>query len=166
MAADKKEEVRSNEECTVRIVENDEERFYVQEEDYRNQISALEEEQITLREAWSEIVRTNMATVDDLKQQLIEAQYEKEEAQSEYDALLNDHEKVHNNLATELAATKVHVAQLSQERDDMHTKLVSLLRTIPSSSSTTAQTMTTSTTNSFSPQQTNSSSHHLTGTSS
>ena len=117
----------------VIVEEKGEERYRKQEEEYRNQIASLEEEQITLREAWTEIVRGNMATVDDLKQLLIEAQNERDEAVSELNFLEKEHEEKHDALASELAATKLSVAQLSEDRDIMHRKLVSLLRTIPSS---------------------------------
>lgn len=101
------------------------------EEWYRSQIAALEEEQTTLRDAWSEIVRGNMAMAEDLKQQLIEATNERDEAQTELDHLTEEHTEKHQALAVDLASAKLHVAQLSEERDRMHQKLIVLLRKFP-----------------------------------
>lgn len=43
--------------------EDEEAEWKKREKDYKAQIAALEEEQETLRDAWSEIVRANMAQV-------------------------------------------------------------------------------------------------------
>lgn len=103
------------------------------ESSYRSQIAALEEEQSTLRDAWSEIVRANMAMAEDLKQQLVEATKERDEAKSELDHLIEEQQEKHEHWATELAAAKLLVAELSEERDRMHQKLVALLRKFPAS---------------------------------
>eukprot|EP00635_Sarcinochrysidales_sp_CCMP3193_P015717 CAMPEP_0118889752 /NCGR_PEP_ID=MMETSP1166-20130328/528_1 /TAXON_ID=1104430 /ORGANISM="Chrysoreinhardia sp, Strain CCMP3193" /LENGTH=138 /DNA_ID=CAMNT_0006828347 /DNA_START=1 /DNA_END=418 /DNA_ORIENTATION=+ len=100
----------------------------LREDEYRSQIMALEEEQTTLREAWSEIVRTNTATAEDLQSQLREATNERDEARAELDTVLSEHKELQDGMAAELAAAKVAVAELSEQRDVMHHKLVSLLR--------------------------------------
>lgn len=99
------------------------------EESYRAQIAALEEEQVTLRDAWSEIVRGNMAMSEDLKKQLNEATRERDLAREEMEKLKND--DGHDVLASSLAEAKLRVAQLSEQRDLMHQKLVVLLREFP-----------------------------------
>ena len=66
----------------------DEEAWRAKEEDYQSQILALEEEQATLRDAWSDIVRNNLATVDDLRQQLAEQTKRRDDARVQVDALL------------------------------------------------------------------------------
>ncbi|KAH8052330.1 hypothetical protein JL720_14967 [Aureococcus anophagefferens] len=45
----------------------DEELWRARKAEYEAQIVGLEEEQATLRDAWSDIVRDNLSTVDDLK---------------------------------------------------------------------------------------------------
>ena len=66
----------------------DEEAWRAKEEDYQSQILALEEEQATLRDAWSDIVRNNLATVDDLRQQLAVQTKRRDDARVQVDALL------------------------------------------------------------------------------
>ncbi|KAJ8607008.1 hypothetical protein CTAYLR_006238 [Chrysophaeum taylorii] len=105
--------------------------WVAREEEYRAEIAALEEEQITLRDAWSEIVRTNMATAEDLKLQLIESTNERDAAQAELDELQTEHAESHDALAVELADAKLKVAQLCEERDRLHQQLVLLLRKFP-----------------------------------
>ena len=66
----------------------DEEAWRAKEEDYQSQLLALEEEQATLRDAWSDIVRNNLATVDDLRQQLAVQTKRRDDARVQVDALL------------------------------------------------------------------------------
>ena len=92
-----------------------EEEWRLREEEYRTQILALEEEQQTLREAWSEIVRTNTENAETLKSQLKTAADEKAQAQQDLDKVLDEQKDFHGHLASELAAAKLAVAQLSEQ---------------------------------------------------
>ena len=98
------------------------------EKNYQGQILALEEEQATLRDAWSDIVRTNLAAADDLRAQLNEQQTLRDEAQVQADAVLGELESQHNHLVAELAAAKLRVAELSDQRDRAHHRLAELAR--------------------------------------
>ena len=70
-----------------------------------------------------------LGAVDDLKAQLSEATTEKDAAQAELDTVLSEQKETQDQMASELAAAKITVAELSQERDKMHHSLVTLLRT-------------------------------------
>ncbi|KAJ1447432.1 hypothetical protein M885DRAFT_542782 [Pelagophyceae sp. CCMP2097] len=99
-----------------------------QELGYRSQITALEEEQATLRDAWREIVRGNLATVEDLKKNLAETTRSRDAAQAGIDALVGSQRQRHSDITAALARAKLTVAELSSERDEMQARLLALVR--------------------------------------
>jgi len=98
------------------------------ETNYQGQILALEEEQATLRDAWSDIVRTNLAAADELRTQLKTQTVLRDEAQAQADAVLGELESQRNHLVCELANAKLRVAELSDKRDRAHHSLAELAR--------------------------------------
>ena len=98
----------------------DEEAWRAKKDAYEAQIVGLEEEQATLRDAWSDIVRANLDTVDDLKRKLKERERVRNDARAQRDALFRSQESHMNLLVAELAAAKLNVAELSDKRDRAH----------------------------------------------
>ena len=106
----------------------DEELWRAREAEYEAQIVGLEEEQATLRDAWSDIVRDNLSTVDDLKRTLAGRAKLRDEARATRDALVAKLETQQNHLVAELAAAKLRVAELSDARDRAHHDLGALAK--------------------------------------
>ena len=104
----------------------DEELWRARKAEYEAQIVGLEEEQATLRDAWSDIVRDNLSTVDDLKRTLAGRAKLRDEARATRDALVAKLETQQTHLVAELAAAKLRVAELSDARDRAHHDLGAL----------------------------------------
>ena len=103
------------------------------EEGYRQQIKALEEQHKTLKNAWSDIVRTNLLKVDELKRELEAKRAKRAKRDSVRDALAaarSTGAATHDRLVAELCSAKVEVAELNERRDRARKKLGEEARTL------------------------------------
>ena len=80
------------------------------EEGYRQQIKALEEQHKTLKNAWSDIVRTNLLKVDELKKELETKRAKRDSIRDALAAARSTGAATHDRLVAELCSAKVEVA--------------------------------------------------------
>ena len=100
------------------------------EEGYRQQIKALEEQHKTLKNAWSDIVRTNLLKVDELKKELETKRAKRDSVRDALDAARSTGAATHDRLVAELCSAKVEVAELNERRDRARKKLGEEARTL------------------------------------
>ena len=100
------------------------------EEGYRQQIKALEEQHKTLKNAWSDIVRTNLLKVDELKKELEAKRAKRDSIRDALDAARSTGAATHDRLVAELCSAKVEVAELNERRDRARKKLGEEARTL------------------------------------
>ena len=100
------------------------------EEGYRQQIRALEEQHKTLKNAWSDIVRTNLLKVDELKKELETKRATRDSVRDALDAARSTGAATHDRLVAELCSAKVEVAELNERRDRARKKLGEEARTL------------------------------------
>ena len=100
------------------------------EEGYRQQIRALEEQHKTLKNAWSDIVRTNLLKVDELKKELETKRAKRDSIRDALDAARSTGAATHDRLVAELCSAKVEVAELNERRDRARKKLGEEARTL------------------------------------
>mmetsp|Transcript_21658 Transcript_21658/g.66634 ORF Transcript_21658/g.66634 Transcript_21658/m.66634 type:complete len:143 (-) Transcript_21658:211-639(-) len=95
----------------------DDDAWKAKETEYRKQVEGLEAQHATLRDAWSDIVRTNLMAVDELKAELKRKTAARDAAKAARDDVVTTGDAKHERLVAELAAAKVSVAELSEARD-------------------------------------------------
>ena len=100
------------------------------EEGYRQQIKALEEQHKTLKNAWSDIVRTNLLKVDELKKELETKRAKRDSIRDALAAARSTGAATHDRLVAELCSAKVEVAELNERRDRARKKLGEEARTL------------------------------------
>ena len=100
------------------------------EEGYRQQIKALEEQHKTLKNAWSDIVRTNLLKVDELKRELETRRAKRDSVRDALAAARSTGAATHDRLVAELCSAKVEVAELNERRDRARKKLGEEARTL------------------------------------
>ena len=100
------------------------------EEGYRQQIKALEEQHKTLKNAWSDIVRTNLLKVDELKKELEAKRAKRDGIRDALAAARSTGAATHDRLVAELCSAKVEVAELNERRDRARKKLGEEARTL------------------------------------
>ena len=100
------------------------------EEGYRQQIKALEEQHKTLKNAWSDIVRTNLLKVDELKKELETKRAKRDSVRDALAAARSTGAATHDRLVAELCSAKVEVAELNERRDRARKKLGEEARTL------------------------------------
>ena len=100
------------------------------EEGYRQQIRALEEQHKTLKNAWSDIVRTNLLKVDELKKELEAKRAKRDSVRDALAAARSTGAATHDRLVAELCSAKVEVAELNERRDRARKKLGEEARTL------------------------------------
>ena len=86
------------------------------EDGYRQQIKALEEQHKTLKNAWSDIVRTNLLKVDELKKELETKRAKRDSVRDALAAARSTGAATHDRLVAELCSL-VEVAELNERRD-------------------------------------------------
>ena len=100
------------------------------EDGYRQQIKALEEQHKTLKNAWSDIVRTNLLKVDELKKELETKRAKRDSIRDALAAARSTGAATHDRLVAELCSAKVEVAELNERRDRARKKLGEEARTL------------------------------------
>ena len=100
------------------------------EEGYRQQIRALEEQHKTLKNAWSDIVRTNLLKVDELKKELEAKRAKRDGVRDALAAARSTGAATHDRLVAEMCSAKVEVAELNERRDRARKKLGEEARTL------------------------------------
>ena len=100
------------------------------EDGYRQQIKALEEQHKTLKNAWSDIVRTNLLKVDELKKELETKRAKRDSVRDAFAAARSTGAATHDRLVAELCSAKVEVAELNERRDRARKKLGEEARTL------------------------------------
>ena len=94
------------------------------------QIKALEEQHKTLKNAWSDIVRTNLLKVDELKKELETKRAKRDSIRDALAAARSTGAATHDRLVAELCSAKVEVAELNERRDRARKKLGEEARTL------------------------------------
>lgn len=122
---------------TTSIEDEERERRYLeevtwnrQEAEYKEQITALEAQHATLKNAWSDIVRTNLLKVDELKQELAAKREARDTKRASLEAERSNSAATHDSLVAGLCAAKVEVAELNERRDRARKKLGEEARTL------------------------------------
>jgi hypothetical protein len=122
---------------TTSIEDEERERRYLdevtwnrKEAEYKEQITALEAQHATLKNAWSDIVRTNLLKVDELKQELAAKREARDTKRASLEAERSNSAATHDSLVSGLCAAKVEVAELNERRDRARKKLGEEARTL------------------------------------
>lgn len=122
---------------TTSIEDEERERRYLdevtwnrQEAEFKEQITALEAQHATLKNAWSDIVRTNLLKVDELKKELAEKREARDTKRASLEAERSNSAATHDSLVAGLCAAKVEVAELNERQDRARKKLGEEARTL------------------------------------